>query len=193
MAERLTQASRIVAASWAVLERSGFRTLKVRQVMAASGISANVFYRHFPSKAQLLLALMDAEMSRAMAQAEVSMAAESTATGRVRAWVANNVALVFDEGRAQRARLFLDPELAAELPTEVARIIEGVIAPLMDAIRDGLEGGEFHSVDVEADARSVYQLMRGFTLDHFAGQISVTEAEAVDLVTGFVLRALHRS
>lgn len=192
MTEGATQTSRILAASWSVLERSGFKTLKVRQVMAASGISANAFYRHFPSKAQLLLALMDAEMSRAMAQAEVAMAGATTATGRVRAWVANNAALVFDEGRAQRARLFLDPELTAELPIEVARTIEGVIAPLADAIRGGVELGEFHSVNPEADARSVYQLMRGFTMDHLAGQSSASEAEAVDLVTDFVLRALRQ-
>jgi AcrR family transcriptional regulator len=59
-----------VAAAWRVLERSRFRSLKVRQVLVASGSSANVFYRHFPSKAHLLLALLTDEVDRAARYAE---------------------------------------------------------------------------------------------------------------------------
>src|SRR5438067_10564555 len=55
---------RILRAAWAVLDRSHFRSLKIRQVLTASNTSASTFYRHFPSKSHLLLALLADETRR---------------------------------------------------------------------------------------------------------------------------------
>jgi AcrR family transcriptional regulator len=182
--------ARIVAAAWRVLERSRFRSLKVRQVLVASGSSANVFYQHFPSKAHLLLALLTDEVDRAARHAGALLSESDQPEQQVRAWITQAVAVAYDERLAARARLFADPEVAVAFPGEVERANRVLVAPLAEVIIRGARTGTFTSVDPGADADAVYRLCRGYVVDLLTGMATRPQEEVVALATDFALRAL---
>lgn len=181
---------RIVAAAWLVLERSHFRTLKVRQVLAASGVSANGFYRRFPSKSTLLIALVEDEMARVTTHLAKRMVLASDPRERLRVWVEDLVDIAYDERRAERARMFLDPVLEEEQPRELDRLHRATLAPLERTIADGVAAGVFRSDDPELDARAIYHMVRGFTADRLAGVHDWPVERATGAVLGLARRAL---
>jgi AcrR family transcriptional regulator len=181
---------RIIAAAWRVLARSGFRSLKVRQVLLASGVSANVFYRHFPGKSHLLLALMTDEWGRAAVRLRRVLSEVDDPERQLRLWIWHNLAIAYEEQQAARARMFMDPELIRDFPREVEQAYDLLSGPLVDVIERGAQQGLFPSVRPWAGARAVYHLCAGVVSDRLAGLHEIPQEEAVELVTDFALRAL---
>jgi len=184
------EARRILRAAWAVLERSQFRTLKIRQVMLAANTSASNFYRHFPTKAHLLLALLEVETARTDRLLAERIAAADSTPARLRAWLAFNIRTVYHPARAERARLFLDPDLLEELPNQVHRLHEVMGVRLVEVIRAGMAEQVFRSGNPELDAAMVRNLMRGLVANGLLGQLAESEDETVDRAHDFVMRAL---
>jgi AcrR family transcriptional regulator len=183
-------ADRIMAAAWRVLERSRFRSLKVRQVLHESSSSANVFYQHFPSKTHLLVALLADEVERAARHARTLLSPADPPEQQLRIWIGQAVGVAYDERLAARARLFTDTEVVASFPEHVERVTRVLVAPLAAVIAAGARDGAFHSVDPEADADAVYRLCRGYVVDLLTATTPRPREEVVAAVESFVLRAL---
>src|SRR3954452_22252536 len=142
-----TEAERILRAAWAVLERSHFRSLRIRQVLTASNTSASTFYRSFPSKAHLLLALLADETARGDRLLAARIAEADSAEGRLRAWLKFNIRTIYRRELAERARLFLDTGLLEELPEEVHRLYDVPGRRLVEVIRAGMADRVFRAGD----------------------------------------------
>jgi AcrR family transcriptional regulator len=183
--------TRILAAAWSVLARSRFRSLKIRQVLVASNTSASHFYRHFPSKAHLLFALLREEAQRAERVLTEQLVGADDAPARLRVWLGFHVRAIYDETRIVRVRLFRDPALLEELPDEVSNVQRILHTQLLAIIHQGMEEGTLRSADPVADAEVVQNVVRGLIDDGLAGRFSGTEEQALDRLHGFVLRALH--
>lgn len=185
-----TEEAEILAAAWRVLERSRFKTLKIRQVLLESGVSANTFYRYFPSKSHLMVALIEEEMAREAKRLRERMDAAGSPVDRLRAWLEDVVAIGYDEHRAARARMFLDAVLMEELPHDVDRLRQMVFSPLVELIEQGTELGVFHSADPAVDAKAVYHMLQGFISDRLAGMLDWPDDQVVDVFHRFVVRSL---
>lgn len=188
---KLADARRIRAAAWAVLRRSHFRSLKIRQVLRASNSSASNFYRLFPSRAHLLLALLEDEIELVNRRFSETLNPAQTAAEQVRAWVAFNIDNLYNATRAERTRMFLDKDLLEELPEQV-RVLYRVLGDrLADIIRRGQRDGEFRAGDPAADAMMVQHLVRGILAEGLMSPLPHDEDELVSSVGDFVLRALR--
>jgi AcrR family transcriptional regulator len=186
-----TEAAHILRAAWAVLERSHFRSLKIRQVLTASNTSASTFYRSFPSKAHLLLALLADETARADRVLAERIAEADSAEGRLRAWLRFNIRTVYRRELAERARLFLDTGLLEELPEEAHRLYDVSGRRLVELIRGGMADRVFRAGDPAADAAMVRHLVRGLFADGLNGRLGMSEEQALHTALDFVLRALR--
>jgi AcrR family transcriptional regulator len=184
------EAARIVQAAWAVLERSRFRSLKVRQVLLASNTSASNFYRHFASKSHLLLALLADETVRTDRQLMAKVEAADSAEGRLWAYVAFHVHIVHHHHRAERARLFLDQGLLEELPEQVGVLNDVMGGRLAEIICQGVQTGAFCSSDPVSDAGMVMNLISGLITGGLMRSPTTPEAQTVATTYDFVLRAL---
>lgn len=185
------EAAQILRAAWAVLERSHFRSLKIRQVLTASNTSASTFYRCFPSKSHLLLALLEDETTRADRLLARRIAEADSAESRLRAWLVFNIRTIYRRELAERARLFLDTGLLAELPEDVHRLYDVLVERLVEVIRDGMAERVFRAGDPTADAAMVRHLVRGLLTDGLNGHLDMSEEQAVHTALDFVLRALR--
>ncbi|MEU6185781.1 TetR/AcrR family transcriptional regulator [Nocardia sp. NPDC047038] len=187
---RDSETQRILAAAWSVLERSHFRSLKVRQVLAASHTSASNFYRRFPSKAHLLLALLEDEVRIVARQLRDRIDPDAPVAEQMHTWLRCNMGSLYDQERAQRTRLFLDQDLMEVLPEQVTTLYGIFDKQLSEIIRRGMRKGELPLGDPETGAMLVGHLVRGVLTSGLNGALPPDEPDLVACVHSFVLRAL---
>ncbi|WP_372460243.1 TetR/AcrR family transcriptional regulator [Nocardia coffeae] len=81
----------ILTAASRVLERSRFRSLKVRQVLAASGTSTTPLYRRFPSKAHLIFALPEHDVRHIDRQLQDRTDPIASVSEQLRTWLSYKI------------------------------------------------------------------------------------------------------
>ncbi|GCD94702.1 TetR/AcrR family transcriptional regulator [Embleya hyalina] len=130
---------RLIDASFRVVERTGGLDPTMRDILRESGLSNQAFYRHFRSKDELLVALLDDGRRRAAADGAAypdhRMSAADDVAGRVVAWIEGIVARAGDPVSAARTRSFMahQDRLAELFPAEQRDSVEAMIRPLREA------------------------------------------------------------
>jgi AcrR family transcriptional regulator len=166
---------------------------RVADVVRRAGLSNKAFYRHFRSRDELLLAILEQGLRVQFTKLEEKMAQAGSALDRIRCWIWEIL------GRA------LDPEAAAEtrpLMVHQARLLESVgeeawscverlKVPLRAAIAEAVESGELDGADVESDTEVVYQLAVGWMRGRLITPVPPTQQEARRVVE-FAIRGLER-
>jgi len=154
---------RLLDAAYTVLRRTGELEPRVGDVVREAGLSNQAFYRHFRSKDELLLALLDDGQRRLLAALEGRMlrvGAGEAGEARVRAWVEGVLEQARRSEAADNTRPFVvnGLRLADRFPLEWSRSRDALLAPLRAAIDD--LGG-----DAERGAPAVYHLAFGAMQD----------------------------
>jgi AcrR family transcriptional regulator len=147
---------RLVEAAYAVVARTGSFDPTIRDILRESGLSTQAFYRHFASKDDLMLVLLDDGRRQLLDYLRHRMAKASTPEDAVRAWVEGVMAQAVDATAATRTRPFLlnQDRLAEKFPAEQQASIDllvGLLVPPLAELR--IEGG-----DPLADATAIYHL-----------------------------------
>lgn len=158
----------LVTAAWQVLERSGYRSLKVRQILDASRCSASVFYRRFPSKAHLMLALMRTQSEHAVQVVAGQLGSTDDPCEQLTDWLRFHIEVLYDRRRRSRALMFADPDFLAALPDAPREHRTGLYDLLVEVARRGVRSGVFATSDPDGDADAIYRLVRGLVYDPLA-------------------------
>lgn len=185
------EVARLLDAAWRVLQRSGWWGLKVDSVLREAQLSTRCFYRHFSSKNELLLALLEDEVGRAVERLDRTIAQHEDAVSKLKAWVGAVVGFAYGDKTAPRTRMFVAQwrEIESEFPEDTARCLQIFLRPLVDIVRQGRDEGVFPGADPESAALAIYYLSSGATTDAHGGGWPSHELEQ-DVVTTFALRAL---
>ncbi|MCF2526932.1 TetR/AcrR family transcriptional regulator [Yinghuangia soli] len=188
------EVSRLVEATYRVVERTGSLDPTVREILRESGLSNQAFYRHFRSKDELLVALLDDGRRRMAEYLRRRIAAADTAPGRVRAWIEGVLAQAADPVAAARTRPFLahQDRLAEQFPAEQRSSTEAMLAPLVEVLRETYPANPAVGThdDPVADALAVYRLTVACLHDHLRARTAPTPAETAHLVR-FACRGLR--
>jgi AcrR family transcriptional regulator len=190
----------IIAAAAALAGEGGINAVQIAPVSQRAGVATGTVYRYFPSKTELVAALVEAVSERelgamgraadaapgplsALAATVTTFAARSLANPRLA------FALIAEQadGAADEARLALRKALAAELGKRLATAMKGghlpdqdvaIAAPaLLGALVEGLIGPLAAAAD-EAKARDTVQALTLFALR----AVGVADARARGLV-----------
>lgn len=147
----------LIEAGYRVMRRNGYAGATVADVLAGAGVSPRVFYRHFRSKDELLLAMYERDTDRAVARLLERLGRARSPRGGLEVWLDEQLSLIFDPRRAARTALFLREagRLAMSYPDETSRIVEVLVAPLVDVLARGKRDGAFPGADPESDARAI--------------------------------------
>ena len=106
---------RVLEATYDLIEQTGNVDPSLRDILAASNLSTQAFYRYFQSKDELFLLLLDDGRRRLVGSLERRMNKATTAADRVRAWIEGVLAQASDTRAAGRTRPFLtDQDRLAE-------------------------------------------------------------------------------
>jgi AcrR family transcriptional regulator len=175
-----TERRMVMDAALRVMAKNGYVDTSVGEVLSEAGLSTRAFYRHFDSKRNLLMALMERDtvavgraLERAVDSADGPLAA-------VEAWLECLLDVHYEPRRAARVELFSSSAMTAAYPMadglrEIRRIF---CAPLIKALKAGQVDGSLRSPTPEADAQSLYALVSAAVDRHdgcFADRASAKE------------------
>lgn len=174
----------LLDATYAVMRRTGDLDPRVADIVAKSGLSNQAFYRHFRSKDELLLAVLDDGQRRLVSYLDARLARAQPGAPRVRAWIEGVLEQARNPDAAANTKPFIanSARLADRFPSESAGSREQVIAPLRVAVAEA--GG-----DGQHDADAIYHLAMGRTGDAIA-RADLPSADEVDHLVEFALRGL---
>lgn len=183
--------ARIVDAAYRVIERTGEVAPTMRDLLSEAGLSTQAFYRHFPSKDDLLLVLLDDGRRRLANYLEHQMQKASTPADQVRAWARGVFAQAVDPAAAARTRPFLSNlgRLAEQYPDEQQASVDALVDLLEAAIAEGTAAGTVGSDDPRADALAVYHLVSSAMQSHVLAGTAPTKDE-IEAYLSFIERAL---
>ncbi len=190
----LAEVGRLIAAGIRVMRRKGDFDPHVNEIVSEAGLSKQVFYRHFRSKDEFLLAVLDDGVRELVSYLQHRMQDAESATQRIRSWIAGVLAQGLNAEAAEATRPFVLPQarLAERFPEEVADSVRQLLAPLVEGIAEGVATGELAGADPERDARAVYDLAMGW-LQRTLVEGRSGSADDADHLLAFVMRGLLRN
>ena len=127
---------RLVAASFALIAETGSLEPSVAAIVRRAGLSNQAFYRHFRSKDELLLGVLDEGFRLLAGYLARRVAGASEPSAKIRAWIGGVLeqALQGDAAAATRPFAVSRARLAELFPDEVEASERELIRPLRDAI-----------------------------------------------------------
>ena len=190
----LEEAQRLIQAGAEEIRDKGNVSPRVADVVRRAGLSNKAFYRHFKSKEELLLAVLEEGMHQRVAEFEKRMAAAVSARGRVEAWIEGVLVLATDpeEARAARPLYVYQARLAEHLGEELWNSRERLCRPLIDALREGRDNGELPGIDPDRDGEAIHSLCLGWVHAHVLKN-ETPGFDAARAVADFAMRGLRRS
>lgn len=170
---------RLLDAAFELIRDRGELEPRVAEIVRAAGLSNQAFYRHFRSKHELLVAVLD-EGVRTLADYLAHRMEAGAPEEQVRAWIRGMCAQALDDASAEATRPFVSARgrLAEAYPHEVARSEGQVTALVRDAIARGRRDGVFPNADPERDAETLYHLTMGWLQARLLNPDATTEADA---------------
>ncbi|MGO8873460.1 MAG: TetR/AcrR family transcriptional regulator [Acidimicrobiales bacterium] len=187
-AEYTAEVQRIVEATFDLIETSGRLDPSLREILAATGLSTQAFYRLFRSKDELLLALLDDGRRRLVHYLSGRMAAASTPAAKIRAWIEGVLAQASTPRSANRTRPFLtDEDRLSELFPDEQRESVDLLEGLLVEVLAGLRSDDGPTEPVRLDAEAIYCLVFGVLHFHLIQRTRPTP-ETVEHTVQFCLR-----
>ena len=157
----------LVDATYRLIEKTGEFDPPLRDILKASGLSTQAFYKHFRSKDELLLVLLDDGRRQLLGYLEHRMDKAPAPAGRVRAWIEGVLAQAADAKAAKRTKPFVanQDRLADQFPAEQQASVDLLLDLLVDALAD-LHGAARDRRLVRRDAEAIYYATFGALRAH---------------------------
>lgn len=187
------EVQRLVEASFELIRAEGRLEPRVGAIVERAGLSNQAFYRHFRSKDELLLAVLDDGIRQLSDYLRHRMETADSPVERIRRWIGGLCEQVLQPEAAAATRPFaLSRSRLAELfPDEVGESELQLTALLRDAIARAKAAGELPFADPERDAKLLYDLAMGWMQCRLCEGRPTQRAEADHLIE-FALCGLRR-
>ena len=158
------EAERLVQAALALIRERSDLEPPVAAIVRKAKLSNQSFYRHFRSKHELLVAVLDHGIALLEEYLRARMEAAPNASERVRAWLHGMLEQALDSRGAEATRPFAlaRSQLARHYPAEVAASERRLTALVREAIADAKRAGELPGANPEADSEALYHLAMGW-------------------------------
>ena len=166
---------------------------RVADIVRRAGLSNKTFYRHFRSRDELLLAILEQGLRVQFTKLEERMAQAGSARDRIRCWIWEVLGRALDPEAAATTRPLLvhQARLLESVGEEAWGCVERLKVPLRAAIAEAMESGELEEADVESDTEAVYELAVGWMRSRLITPVLPTRQEA-QRVVDFAIRGLER-
>lgn len=184
----------LVEAALALIQRTGVVEPRVSEIVREAGLSNQAFYRHFRSKHELLVAVLDEGVRMLASYLADRMARASSPKEQVREWIRGMLEQALHERGAQATRPFVRARarLAESLPEEVSRSEQQLTEPLRIALARAVEVGELPHAIPERDAEAIYHLAMGWVQARLQEPAAADRSDAMRLEE-FALCGVSRS
>jgi len=187
----IDEVTRLIRAAVAVMDHLQTTNPKVSDIVREAGLSNQAFYKHFRSKSELFLAILDDGQRELVAYLQHQTDKADTGVGKVRNWVVGimSQATVSADASATRGVMMNSHELQSAYPEECDRLNQLLTAPLVAAIELAEEEGTVRSTDPQRAAMTIFRLA-GSTAETHVLRRSVPSEEDIEFLVAFILSGL---
>ena len=190
----LSEVARLVEAAVVLIERTGRLEPRVSEIVSEAGLHNQAFYRHFRSKHELLVAVLDHGIALLAGYLTHRMAAAATARDAVREWLRGVLEQAVNPDGAEATRPFVlaRGRLADAFPEEVARSEQQLTVPLRAALERAVAAGELPNADPQRHAEALYLLAMGWVQARLSAATPASREDAA-LLEAFAMAGLELS
>ena len=177
---------RIVAEAAELFARDGFRGSSINDLAIACGVSKSLLYHYFPSKEDILHAVMVGHLDQLLEDAEAAVSSEGDAAARLRRLLQDFMDHYV--GASSRQKVLLN-ELG-NLPTERRRLVVAKQRKLIDTVQGLLSQIHPGLAEDARRARVATMLLFGminWTLTWFDPEGALSPSEVTEMVLDRIL------
>lgn len=179
-------------AAYGLVGHSSGEPVSVQQILDAAGLSTRAFYRHFPSKDELILTMYRTAESRVAAELAEVVAAAAGPVAALEAWIERQLAVVYEARRSRQTSVLTSAEARSAVGFDEANHQGSVVrrTVLAGIIRNGKRDGLFPlAMDPDEDARAVASVVNGIIQARLAGEQTPLWADATTHTTQLFVRS----
>lgn len=153
---------RILQKAGELFAAHGYRSISMREIAAACGITKPAIYHYFRDKKHLYLEVVDRELERLVLALDEAGSGPGTAAERLSRLVRCYLEAL--QHRLSLIQLLLRDigAIESELPGVASKRSEDVLRPFVALIQEGIAKGEFRPVDAMRAALSLAGMMNVF-------------------------------
>lgn len=155
-----TQVSIRVAAA-ALIARHGYDAVSMRQLAADVGVQAAALYRYFPTKEDLLFALMDEHMRALLSSWQQTRPATPDPVVRLAAFVRSHIRFHVEHRHSTHVSNMELRSLSHERLSAIMKLRTAYEKELRQILRDGADDGSFLVDDVALTTMAIIQMTTG--------------------------------
>jgi AcrR family transcriptional regulator len=151
----------ICDAATSLIARHGYEAMSMRQLAGEVGVQAAALYRYFPTKQDLLFALMRAHMEELIASWHAAMPAGASAQDALAAFVSNHIRFHVERRHSTHVSNLELRSLSPAHLTSILRLRTAYEKELRRILREGNAAGSFDVGDVTLTAMAIIQMITG--------------------------------
>jgi AcrR family transcriptional regulator len=191
----LAEREAIIAAAYELIGVNGAEGTSVHDILGKVGLSTRAFYRHFPSKDELVLHMFRTDSERVAASLAAAVSRARSPQGALQAWIDEFLAVAYEPRRARHAAVLTSPEVAAAAGFDgaLAESLAAQRTSLVEVLRRGREDGSFPFADPENDAYAIQAVAGGRLQARLRGEPGPSRTAARHHTLRLFLRALGAS
>jgi AcrR family transcriptional regulator len=180
----------MIKATFRVLARQP-GSVSVNDILAEASLSTRSFYRQFRSKSELLLAMIESESDRMIAELNRRVTAASDPKSALVEWIDQHLELCYEPRKRRRIQVMLMPEVVRAPGYAGAQLRLGARQrePLVEILEAGAADGSFTSTQPAADAPKIYDMVLSIVMRAHGDADPKDVAERTQLLD-FIGRAL---
>lgn len=148
-------------AALTLMARHGYDAVTMRQLAAEVGVQAAALYRYFPTKEDLLFALMREHMEGLLAAWETARPASHDPTARLSAFVRNHIRFHVERRHSTHVSNMELRSLSRERLSAILRLRTAYEKELRQILRDGAEDSPFAVEEPALAAMAIIQMITG--------------------------------
>jgi AcrR family transcriptional regulator len=193
LARRVEVSERLVEAARELVWQAGGPTFTVNQVVAAAGTSLKSFYRCFPGRDELLVALFEDDSRRGAAALLAMVDSHADPLERLQVVVVGLFRFLTVEGRLPYAAALVREHLrlAEAHPDQLRGVLQPFVGVFEDAVAAAQRSGAIRAGDARRDARTLFHLVLSHLHALICHQIDEPPTELADELWAFCAAALR--
>jgi len=186
-------AARLVEAARELVWDAGGPAFTVAQVVAGAGTSLKSFYRCFPGKDELLVALFADDARRGAAALAAMVGQEPDPTARLRSAVVGLFRFITVDGRLPYAAALVREHLrlAESHPDQLRGVLQPFVDIFEEVVTDAQANGAVRPGDARRDARTLFHLVLSHLHALICHQIDEPPTAVADELWAFCRAALR--
>lgn len=191
-AEQTVHPDAIIQAAAVVFHRQGYHGATMADIAAEVHLTAGSLYHHFPSKQDILIAVLDAGLDQITRDVRAVAAGRADPAAKVRQIVRAHIRSVIDNASIAAAVIFESRALLddPDVRDRVAARRDQLEALYRGVIEAGVAAGDFAPVDVGIFVKTLFGALNWVSVWYREGG-RLTGEQIADEIAGTFLRALR--